>query len=225
MTVAGTQLQAQQMSETRYLVIGGHARGVGKTALVVDVIRAFPDVAWTAVKITPHGHGAWPEDAATAQAGSTAVLQEEEDHGGSTDSSRYLVAGAQRAFWLRVREERLAEGMALLKPVLKGAECVILESNAAVEIVQPALYLLVVDPAQPEFKESARSVGRRADAIVTRQSIPDRLWGEAADTVLRSKPLFEQRIGERLPGALLALIRLRLFPYMHPGTPSRHLPD
>ena len=45
------------MSPMRTLVVGGHTRNIGKSALVVDIIRAFPEAAWSAVKITQHGHG------------------------------------------------------------------------------------------------------------------------------------------------------------------------
>ncbi|MGH9709022.1 MAG: hypothetical protein ACRD37_00540, partial [Candidatus Acidiferrales bacterium] len=38
----------------RIIVIGGQCRGVGKTALAMDVIRAFPECDWLAVKITQH---------------------------------------------------------------------------------------------------------------------------------------------------------------------------
>ena len=39
------------------IVVGGHTRGIGKTALVVDIVRATPEAGWTAVKITQYGHG------------------------------------------------------------------------------------------------------------------------------------------------------------------------
>ena len=48
---------AEQKINARLLVVGGHTRNIGKTALVVDLIRAFPEAAWTAVKITQYGHG------------------------------------------------------------------------------------------------------------------------------------------------------------------------
>ena len=32
----------------RILVVGGHTRNIGKTQLVVEIIRAFPQARWTA---------------------------------------------------------------------------------------------------------------------------------------------------------------------------------
>ena len=38
------------------IVVGGNARGVGKTTLVCAIIRAFPQYEWRALKVTPHDH-------------------------------------------------------------------------------------------------------------------------------------------------------------------------
>jgi len=211
----------------RYLVVGGQARGVGKTALVVDVIRAFPEAGWTAVKITPHGHGAWPELGEPSEGGSAAqaaLLQEETDCSERTDSSRYLAAGARRAFWLQTPPGGLADGMTLLRGTLAGTENVILESNAILEFIRPALYLVVLDPELPDFKESARRFIDRADALVLRHSLPGSARQGVAEQPLGERPLFKQGLGEPLPGSLVSLIRERLFAPVHPGTPEKHLP-
>jgi hypothetical protein len=39
------------------IVVGGGGRGAGKTALVCGLMRALPEIKWTAVKITTHEHG------------------------------------------------------------------------------------------------------------------------------------------------------------------------
>ena len=80
-----------------YLVVGGHTRSIGKTSLVVDLIGAMPEAGWTAVKITQFGHGVCSEHGEPcdcASATHAAVLDEETDRSGRTDSSRFLVAGA-----------------------------------------------------------------------------------------------------------------------------------
>ncbi len=38
------------------VVVGGNARGVGKTTLICAIIRAFPQGQWRALKVTPHDH-------------------------------------------------------------------------------------------------------------------------------------------------------------------------
>ncbi len=39
------------------IVVGGGGRGAGKTALICGLIRALPEIPWTAIKITSHAHG------------------------------------------------------------------------------------------------------------------------------------------------------------------------
>jgi len=203
----------------RYLVIGGHTRSIGKTSLVVDLIRAIPEAGWTAVKITQFGHGVCSEHGEPcdcASATHAAVLDEETDRSGRTDSSRFLVAGARRSLWLRTRQGDLAEGMPLLRAALEGAENVILESNAVLGFVRPAMYVVVLDPLLPDFKESTQRFMDRADTYVLRNSLTGTAWAGVSERLVRMKPMFEQRLGEPLPGQLLALIRERLFAAVHP---------
>jgi len=203
----------------RYLVIGGHTRSIGKTSLVVDLIRAIPEAGWTAVKITQFGHGVCSEHGEPcdcASATHAAVLDEETDRSGRTDSSRFLVAGARRSLWLRTRQGDLAEGMPLLRAALEGAENVILESNAVLGFVRPAMYVVVLDPLLPDFKESTHRFMDRADIYVLRNSLTGTAWAGVSERLVRMKPMFEQRLGEPLPGQLLALIRERLFAAVHP---------
>ena len=39
------------------IVVGGGGRGAGKTALMCGLMRALPEIPWTAMKITTHEHG------------------------------------------------------------------------------------------------------------------------------------------------------------------------
>ena len=38
------------------LVVGGSSRKSGKTTVVCEILRAFPDIRWTVVKLTTHAH-------------------------------------------------------------------------------------------------------------------------------------------------------------------------
>ncbi|MGH9813757.1 MAG: hypothetical protein ACRD4T_11540, partial [Candidatus Acidiferrales bacterium] len=115
------------------LVIGGHTRNIGKTQLVVEIIRAFPEAAWTAVKITQFGHGVCSlngESCHCALDEHTFAVEEERDAGGQSDTSRFLAAGARWSIWARTKQGRLAEALPALREQLAGAQNVILESNS-----------------------------------------------------------------------------------------------
>ena len=194
---------------------------MGKTALVVDIILAFPEAEWTAVKISPHGHEARAESGDDARAGSLAaeiVLEEDKNRSGLTDTSRFGLAGAKRTFWLRTPPRQIAAGMERIEKLLEEGAKVIVESNAVLEILQPQLYLMVLDPSVREFKESARRWLGRVDAFVTRGPRGGAGWERVSGQIGGSKPVYEQRLGEPLPEGLLLLIRNRLFASVHPPT-------
>jgi hypothetical protein len=152
------------------VVVGGHTRNIGKTSVVAGLIRAMPEMRWTAFKITQFGHGMCsangePCDCETAE--HTVAVSEERIGGDSTtDSGRSLAAGAVRSFWVRTRTGDLADAMPRIRREIAQAENVVIESNSILRFLQPDLYLSVLDPEMADFKESAKYFLDRADAVL-----------------------------------------------------------
>jgi hypothetical protein len=208
------------------IVIGGHTRSIGKTQLVCDVISAFPKANWIAGKITQYGHGVCAENGENcdcAPADHSCAISWETLADSGTDSARFLAAGARRSFWLRTKQGFLAEGLPLLRRALDetGGEHrgqpapLIVESNSLLQFLKPSLYLAVVDPRKEDFKESARSVLDRADALVIRGTeeelrAADRGWAKLPSRLLGEKPSVSQREGQPLPESLRALVERAL---------------
>ncbi len=207
----------------RLLVVGGHTRTIGKTALVVDLIRAFPEAAWTAVKITQYGHGVCSingKSCGCAPEEHTFALDEEHDRNNHSDTSRFLVVGAVRSFWLRSKQGRLAEALPLLREILRQPGNAILESNTLVQFLRPELYLVVLDPRQADFKESARLFLDRADAFVLRTpgelpegaaAVTAASWAGVSPRLVTRKPCFLQPLGTSLPASLVDFVREHFF--------------
>jgi hypothetical protein len=135
------------------VVIGGHSRKIGKTSVVAAIIRETSEFDWTAVKITQHGH---------AEPSSI----EETDPAAAGDSARFLAAGARRSFLVRTGEDRLAEALPALRDILQSSRNTILESNSIIEFIRPDLFLVVLDFAVSDFKESTRKFAGEANAFV-----------------------------------------------------------
>ena len=151
------------------LVIGGHSRNVGKTSVVAGLVAALPAYNWTAFKITQFGHGKCSLDGKPchcATADHTWAISEEKDRSGKSDSSRFLVAGANRSFWVRTEQGRLAEAMPTIMRRLAESENAILESNSILKFIEPDVYLTVLDPAVEDFKTSALAALGRADGLI-----------------------------------------------------------
>jgi len=206
----------------RLIVVGGHTRSIGKTQLVCDILAAFPHHTWIAGKITQYGHGVCAqngENCDCAPREHVCALDWETCQDTGTDSARFLAAGAGRSFWLRTKQGFLAEGLPLLRTALARARgetpgdfpSLILESNSLMQFLKPSLYFAIVDPAKDDFKDSARAVLDRADAIVMRAShqetpLASPAWPALPARLLREKPSVSQKEGEPLPEPLRVLV-------------------
>jgi hypothetical protein len=195
------------------IVVGGQCRKVGKTALVVDLIRAFPGARWTAVKITPYTEIGCPVHGPSCKCAPkrhTFAIREEQDRSGESDTSRFLVSGAERAFWVQTKEGRVADALDPLAAKLSKAGNVIVESNGIIKFWKPDLYLMALDPRRDDFKASARAGMRVADAFVWRSPAP-RGKGKGKRTAAGEKrATFLQPLGRSLPRELRALVRQRM---------------
>ena len=175
------------------VVIGGHSRSVGKTSVVAGLISALREFDWTAVKITQYGHGicsAKGEACDCATADHSWAISEERDRSGKSDSSRFLVAGAVRALWVRTEQGRLAEAMPALRGRLQRARNVIIESNSVLKFLRPDLYLTVLDPTTPDFKTSAREFLDRASAVILHQAPGAPAWQAVSLKPVAERPVF-----------------------------------
>jgi hypothetical protein len=180
------------------VVIGGHSRSVGKTSVVEGLISGLHELQWTAVKITQYGHGICSADGAAcdcATADHSWAISEEKDRSGESDTSRFLLAGATRALWVRTEQGRLAEAMPALRQRIAAADNVIVESNSVLKFLRPDLYLTVLDPATADFKGSAREVLDRASAVLLHDSTSadGAAWERVSLKPVAKRPIFRIR--------------------------------
>jgi molybdopterin-guanine dinucleotide biosynthesis protein len=178
------------------VVVGGHGRKTGKTSLVEGLIRRLRDRRWTALKITQYGNGVCARHTGTAAcgcqpaAGEEFALSEEYEAGG-TDSGRFLAAGAERSFWLRVPSGELPRAAGTVKKILAQSENVIVESGSVVELVAPDVFLMLLDFSCEEFKASSLRFMDRADGfVVIDRGINAPLWEDVARGLWDGKPRF-----------------------------------
>jgi hypothetical protein len=203
------------------VVIGGHSRNVGKTSVVAGIIAALPQMNWTAAKITQFGHGvcsvsAEPCECALNETEHSWSVDEEFDHSGGSDTSRFLLAGAKKVLWVRTKQGMLAEAMPALREEIAAAENVILESNSVMKFVRPDLYLTVLDYANPDFKASALEFLDRADAVLLHaengsasdNAVPS--WDKVSLKLIAGKPILHIRPPKYVTAEVVDFVRERL---------------
>jgi hypothetical protein len=195
------------------IVIGGHSRSVGKTSVVAGLISALPEYDWTAVKITQYGHGVCsangrPCDCATGDHSS--AISQERDRSGESDTSRFLIAGASRVFWVRTEQGRLAEAMPKLRKQLESARNAIIESNSVVKFLRPDLYLTILNPATEDFKTSAKQFLDRADAVILHEPNGAPNWDSVSLKPVADRPIFRIAPPPYLTPEIVEFVRAKL---------------
>ncbi len=189
------------------IVIGGHARNVGKTSIVTAILSAWPERRWSAVKISSH----WHETPTNTGIEDVCRIDEELQGGTRTDTGRYVAAGAARSFWIRIRTGCLEEAIPRLMPALNSNPDVIIESNRIVRFVQPDLFLMIVRCGLEDFKESARKTLPLAHAVLYVGSDDSALARDNIPTQLASDiPVFPVPDPQRLTPELTAFIETHL---------------
>jgi Ni2+-binding GTPase involved in maturation of urease and hydrogenase len=192
------------------IVVGGPSRKVGKTSVVEAVIASWPQYSWTAVKMSSHWH---EDETALCEEDREEICRIDEDHacGSTTDTGRFLSAGASRSFWVRIQKGRLHEALPTLMPVLHSNPYVIIESNGIVDHIQPDLYLMVIRYDIEDCKESVRKTIGRAHAIVAvNYSRTSPAWMKDFPDVIEGIPIFPLTDPPKLPRELKDFISLRL---------------
>ena len=196
------------------VVVGGHSRNIGKTSLVTGLIRKLRRHDWTALKITQYGHGICSrqgEACGCEAAPDHPFALSEEYEPNSTDSGRFLAAGAKRSLWLRAPAGQLAGAAGTLKKILDQSGNVIVESNSVVELVEPDVFLMLMDFACQDFKPSSLRAMDRADAfVIVDRGIPAPLWEGLAGALWNRKERFLVKPPNYATAAVTEFVRSRL---------------
>jgi hypothetical protein len=197
------------------VVVGGHTRNIGKTSVVAGLIAALPEMHWTAFKVTQFGHGMCsangePCDCETAEH-TVAVSEERRGGDSTTDSGRYLAAGAVRSFWVRTRAGDLSEAMPRIRKEIARAENVIIESNSILRFLRPDLYLSVLDPQTADFKDSAKYFLDRADAVLVPEGqLGHPEWSGVSLKLVEGTPVLAMRPPVYVTDEVVEFVRSRL---------------
>src|SRR5208283_6158960 len=195
------------------VVIGGHSRNVGKTSVVAGLIAALPGFHWTALKITDHAHGVGSAD---GEGPEEFAVSEEKDCSGESDTSRFLVAGADHSWLVHVQPGRLAEAIPRIREILAATQNTIIESNSILRFLKPDLYLTVLDPQTADFKASAQTFLDRADAVllhavensVTNSNDP--VWKSVSLKPVINRPTFAIHPPNYVTAEVVEFVRTRI---------------
>lgn len=206
------------------VVIGGHSRSVGKTSVVAGLISALPELHWTALKITQHGHEIGSANGEDVTVAPSWTVSEETDRSGESDTSRFLVAGAAHSWWVRTTPGRLDEAIPRVRQILAGAEIAIIESNSILRFLKPDLYLAVLDSQTADFKASAQIFLDQADAVLLHAAANTKspAWKQVSLKPIIDRPVFVIRPPQYVTPEIVEFVRAHLSSF---SASSRHNPQ
>ena len=183
------------------ITVSGHARKTGKTSVVEGLIAALPEYGWATLKISSHHHSGDPSKNCT--------VIEETDSDGGNDTSRFLKAGARRAFWIQTGQ--LKDAIPAVQAIINGSPNVVIEGNSILDFIAADFSILVVNRGVAEFKESATGILARADALVLIRANADRAeWETILKSAPKNIPQFETYDLKIFPPGLAEMLRSEL---------------
>lgn len=185
------------------IAVGGQAKNIGKTTLVCNIIAAFPQTGWTAVKFSTHTHE--PPHSELVLRSQEVAIWRQIGAGDDTDTARFLKAGAQHALLVQSEEANQQASETLLKEV-SPATHVIVESTKMSELLNPDLFLMVVDSSAPRFKKPSTEKLHLVDAFVRRRAKGDAVT--KTEEICDGRQIFEAREKELEPKLAVIIAEL-----------------
>jgi hypothetical protein len=160
------------MELNNMLIIGGASRNVGKTELVCGLLRRLGKAnRIISLKISGINPGSDSNHGDHGPAPEKFHLLEESSTEGLKDSSRMLLAGASRAFYLRTRDEYLKDAIDYFFSIVNRRSIVICESILVRRHIQPGLFIIIRSNNEESLKKSLGEVQHLADLTIVSDGI------------------------------------------------------
>jgi hypothetical protein len=124
------------------LLIAGTGTKSGKTSMACKIIRQFPELRITAIKITPHFHET-TSGLVTISEGTGYAIYEETERKGFKDTSRMVDAGAQKVYFAKVWDNQLFEVFNKIIKLIPEGTPIVCESPALRNFVEPGVFIIM----------------------------------------------------------------------------------
>ncbi len=149
----------------KMLMIGGSGRNVGKTTLICALIRkyasSYPIIGLKVTSIRPgeddtHGNHEVPLS-------ENFKILEETGENSNKDTSRMLIAGAKKVYFVQSTDEQLQEAISAFFEKTYRNSIIICETRNLRRIIKPGIFVLITDPAHENFKVNSAEFFMTAD--------------------------------------------------------------
>ncbi|MBE0651618.1 MAG: hypothetical protein IH595_12370 [Bacteroidales bacterium] len=151
-----------------WVIVGGTGRNIGKTTfseiLIKKLSRYSPVTGIKISNIKPEGlefHGTHDH-----KSGEAFFIYEETRTDGNKDSIRFLKSGATKSYFVQTNDDFLPEAFQKLQDYMNGDEIVVCESNSLINIMKPAVFLMIKGESNKASKTYVEKSLKQADYVL-----------------------------------------------------------
>lgn len=155
------------------IILGSTGRNTGKTEFACRLIHRFSashQVVGVKVVSIDKNEGNCPRGGKGCGVCSSLngdfEIAQEQNHDSSKDTSRMLMAGADKVYMLKVDKDHLEKGIKALLEILPANAMVVMESNSIRKAIEPGLFLVIRNLHEKSMKRSCAEVAHLADKII-----------------------------------------------------------
>ena len=134
------------------LLIAGTGTKSGKTSMVCKIIRQFPELKITAIKITPHFHETTAGLVPVSEKSGYAIYEETERNS-FKDTSRMVEAGADKVYFAKVWDDKLFDVFTEIMKSVPSGTPVICESPALRNVAVPGVFIIMTSGIIDKHKD------------------------------------------------------------------------
>jgi hypothetical protein len=124
------------------LLIAGTGTKSGKTSVACRIIKQFPELKITAIKISPHFHDLTPGLIPIHEEEGYSIYEEKRTDS-SKDTSRMLYSGASKVFFAKVLDDRLLFVFYRIMDHIPEGTPIICESPALRNFIEPGVFIIM----------------------------------------------------------------------------------
>ena len=150
------------------LQIGATTKDTGKTGLICSILKnVSKENEVIVLKFT------LVDDFNKKSIDKDFIIVEETSNSENTDTSRYLQAGAKKAFWIKVKKETIKTAIDEVIKIIGIENIFIIESNSTRHFIEPDTFIMIKNTLTNEVKPSAKEVNNYVDYFIESDDIEE----------------------------------------------------
>ncbi len=187
------------IKKSNFIIIGSTGRNTGKTEFACRLIEKYSkthQICGVKVVAIDRREGNCPKGGKGCGVCTSLdcdyEIFEETVNDPNKDTSRMLIAGAKKVYFLKVEKNSLEKGLEALLKIIPKNYLVVVESNSIRKVLEPGLFIVIKNLQDKTIKDSCAEVVDFADKIIVFDNMnwdfsPDRVLIKDCSWIIKQK--------------------------------------